>query len=343
MWQTGGLVVAAALASMLTSAGPPYRATDWLGVGMAVAAAGALLWRRVAPVPVLVVTGLLVVANAAAGFPPTVVPWTAWIALYTCFALYGWRVRVMGVAIALGAVAGYAIFDRGSAMPEVLFGVLMTFLFATVAGDAARNRSAVAVAEQARLRAEERAELARELHDSLGHAVNVMVMQAGVGHRLFDENPAFAQEALGHVATVGRDALDELDHLVHVVQADHPPPDLARLAERIRAAGRDLRLRTEEVDLSAPAARALHRIAQEAITNALRHTSSGRITVELTQDRDLAVLEIVNESEQLSTGPPGRGLANMRDRARSVGGDLQAGPVEGGFRVHATLPAQVRP
>ncbi|WP_156756118.1 sensor histidine kinase [Actinokineospora pegani] len=342
LWQTGGLVVVAAVASVLTSAGPPHRAVDALGVGFAVVAAGCLLWRWVAPIPVLVATALLVVANAAAGYPPTVVPWATWVALFTCFCACARRYRAVAVAVTLAAVVGYLVFDRGAVQAETVFGVTMTFLIAVVAGDAVRSRGAAAAAEQARQRAEERTELARELHDSLGHAVNVVVMQAGVARRVFDENPGFAREALGHIETVGRDALGELDHLVRAVRTEQPPPGLAALAERVRAAGREPRLRAERVELGAGPARALHRIAQEAITNALRHSDSGRIDIHLRRVADTAVLEVVNEGGHLPPGRPGHGLANMRERARLAGGELEAGPFEGGFRVRATLPAEAR-
>ncbi|WP_146241306.1 sensor histidine kinase [Actinokineospora spheciospongiae] len=393
LWQTLGFVVAAAVASVLTSAGPPYRATDAFGVGLAVLAAGCLLRRQAAPIPVLVATALVVVANAAAGYPPTVVPWATWVALFTCFSVCTRRYRAVAVVVTLAAVAGHFAFDRGAVQVEAVFGVTMTFLIAVVAGDAVRSRGAAAAAEQARQRAEERTELARELHDSLGHAVNVVVMQAGVARRVFDENPRFAREALGHIETVGRDALGELDRLVRVVRTEQPPPELAALAEHVRAAGRELRLRAEQVELGAGTAHALHRIAQEAITNALRHTDSGRIDVRLRQVGETAVLEVVNEGGHLPGGRPGRdraelgggpdrgeavsgggpdrgeavprvwpdrgeavlgggldrggavsggrpghGLANMRERARLAGGELEAGPFEGGFRVRATLP-----
>jgi signal transduction histidine kinase len=163
-----------------------------------------------------------------------------------------------------------------------------------------------------------------------------MVMQAGVGRRVFADDPAFAREALAHIETIGRDALGELDQLVRVVRP--APPNLAQLAERVRAAGRDVRLAAEEVGLGAEHTHALHRIAQEAVTNALRHTDSGRIDVGLRRVGDTAVLEVVNEGHALDTGPPGDGLANMRERARLAGGELEAGPIDGGFRVRATLP-----
>lgn len=338
LWQTAGFVVVAVVASLLTTDGPPYRPMDALGVGIAVVTAVCLYWRRAAPMSVLTAEAVLVVANSAAGYSSAVVPWGAWIALFTCFSLRGGRVRIVAVAITLGVgVGGYLVFDRNPVRVGNLFGVSMSFLFAVVAGDAARSRGVAAAAEQARRRAEERAELARELHDSLGHAVNVMVMQAGVGHRVFATNPEFAHEALGRIETVGRDALGELDGLVRVVRAD--PPSLRQLAERVRAAGREVRLAAEELELAAEPTHALHRIAQEAVTNALRHTENGRIDVGLRRVGDTAVLEVVNEGSELTTGPPGHGLANMRERAHRAGGELEAGPFEGGFRVRVTLPA----
>ncbi|MBB4918871.1 sensor histidine kinase [Streptosporangium saharense] len=207
-------------------------------------------------------------------------------------------------------------------------------------------RERVALAEQVLL--QERARLAGELHDALGHAVNVMVMQAGVGRRVFAENPAFGHEALGHIETLGRGALDELDRLLRVLdpvrdgtdRADVDPTtaDLAQLAGWVRAAGRELDLDIGEVDLPASGARAVYRITQEAVTNALRHTAEGRIRIDLTQTGDRVLLEVTNEGDGFPEPVPGRGLVNMRERARLEGGDLEAGPVAGGFGVRAVLP-----
>lgn len=195
---------------------------------------------------------------------------------------------MVAVAVTLGiGVGGYLLFDRSPVRVGNLFGVSMSFLFAVVAGDAARSRG-VAAAEQARRRAEERTELARELHDALG----------------------------------------ELDSLLRVVKA--APPSLHQLADR------EVRLAEEEVALAAEPAHALHRIAQEAVTNALRHTESDRIDVDLRRVGDMVVLEVINQGGAVTTGPPGHSLANMRERAHRAGGELETGPFEGGFRVRAT-------
>lgn len=373
-WLAGGAVFLTVVASLSASIEPPYRTTDLPGIALAVASALLPLWRRVTPLTVLAAASAILIVNAAAGYTVTVVQWPAWIALFTCFSLHGGRWRRLAAVAAAGlAVGGYVVLDRGPVGVPELSGIAMCFLIATVGGDAARSRRAYTAAAEARalseareqamlterVLTEERARLARELHDALGHAVNVMVMQAGVGRRVFTDNPAFGHEALGHIETLGRDALGELDRLLRVlrpvadgagrggagpVTADlanlSDLSDLSELAGRVRAAGRELELNTGEVDLPPSGARALYRIIQEAVTNALRHTATGRIRVDLAQAGDRVLVEILNEGGDFPVPVPGHGLVNMRERARLEGGELQAGPVAGGFSVRAALPAR---
>jgi signal transduction histidine kinase len=289
-----------------------------------------------------------------------------------CYAVGGLAVRFAGTAMCTAAIGGYVAFDRGGAGAAELTGIAMIFLIVTVGGDAARTRRSFAAAQQARVRdeaqkqalaaervlLEERGRLAGELHDALGHTVNVMVRQAGVARRLFEENPGFAQQALIDIETVGREALGELDRLLRVLHpkddesagrtsAEPQPPiqsdradaaGLEALAERIRATGRDVELAVEPVELSASRSRALYRIVQEALTNAVRHTGSGRIRVRVGPAENMARIEVFNEGDRFAPPVPGRGLVGMRERARLEGGSFAAGPVDGGFRVLATLP-----
>jgi signal transduction histidine kinase len=99
-------------------------------------------------------------------------------------------------------------------------------------------------------------------------------------------------------------------------------------------------LRTDDVELPPSAARAVYRIVQEALTNAVKHTPAGDIRVEVARAGSDVRLEIVNECSDLPHPTPGHGLVNMRERARLEGGDLEAGPVDGGFRVRAVLPVR---
>ncbi|WP_217637007.1 sensor histidine kinase [Geodermatophilus telluris] len=362
----GALVVATVALALVRPAGPPYRPVDAVAVVLAVAGPLALLWRSTAPLVSLVLADLALVVTTATGHAVGLLPWPAWIALFTCFAAGGRRVRVAAVAVAVLATTGYLVLDPVhpvDALPEIA----TTSLVAVVAGELSSRRTRAAAAEaraaaesraQAlaaeRLLLQERGRLARELHDSLGHTVTVIVMQAGVGRRVFADNPAFAHEALASIETVGRTALDELDRLLRVLQPDERKAraeafaptvaDLEELAERIRATGRPVELHTDGVQLSATGARALYRIVQEALTNAVRHSRAGRIRVELAQVADRVLLDVTNEGGAPGEDAPvdvvpGRGLVNMRERARLEGGELEAGPVDGGFRVHAELPA----
>jgi signal transduction histidine kinase len=171
-----------------------------------------------------------------------------------------------------------------------------------------------------------------------------MVMQAGVARRVFTENPGFAQEALRNIETVGREALEELNRLL---RSEGGPDDggraedLVALVERVRSAGREVDLNLTPVQLSPSASRALYRIVQEAVTNALKH-SQGRIHITVRQDGERVTVDVHNSVEGVSAVAPGRGLINMRERARLEGGDFEAGPVAGGFRVRAALPIRRR-
>ncbi|WP_155370173.1 sensor histidine kinase [Catellatospora vulcania] len=360
-----GLSLVSVLAGLFMPVSPPYRPADAVGLALGALAPLALLWRRRAPLRVLAVAGAAVPLTAALGYAVTTVQWVAWIALFTCFShTEDLRRRVLAVTLTGLSVGGFALADGGAVGTLDYFGIAMCFGIATVAGDAARSRRIAAAAERVRVvaaareqaaaadrvLAQERHRLAGELHDALGHAVNVMVMQAGVGRRVFTDNPEFAAQALVHIETVGRDALGELDRLLRVLHPDRAGEpaaepaltDLAELAGRVRAAGRELVLNPAPVSLSPSGERALFRIAQEAVTNALRHTAAGRITVDIGQTADTVVLEVVNESPPLPAPTPGRGLVNMRERARLEGGLFEAGPVDGGFRVRAALPVAVR-
>src|SRR3954451_6928767 len=360
-WLAAGLIVLSLSSALAMPAGAPYRPVDGWTLALGVLGPAALLWRQTAPLLALAVAGGAVVVNAAVGGTIGFLDWPAWIALFTCFDVGDRRVRTTAAAITAFAIGGYVAFDSNDPV-EVLPGIVIHFLLAMVIGELSSRRARAAATEAQRaaesrqqalaaerLLHQERGRLARELHDSLGHTVNVMVLQAGVGRRVFADNPAFAREALGSIETVGRAALDELNRLLRVLQPDErgaPDPfsptatDLEQLVERVRSTGRSVELRADVGELPEGTARAVYRIVQEALTNAVRHTPGGDIRVQVTQQGADVLLEVTNDCD----GPPepepvpGHGLVNMRERARLEGGVLEAGPVEGGFRVGAVLP-----
>jgi signal transduction histidine kinase len=358
-WLAAGLVVLSLSSALAMPAAAPYRPVDGWTLLLATVGPAALVWRQAAPLVALAVAGGTVVVNAAVGGAIGFLEWPAWIALFTCFDVGDRRVRTAAGAITALAIAGYVAFDRGDPIGS-LPGIVIHFLIAMVIGDLSsrRARAAATGAQRAaesrqqalaaeRLLHQERGRLARELHDSLGHTVNVMVLQAGVGRRVFADNPAFAREALASIETVGRAALEELNRLLRVLQPDErgaPDPfsptatDLEQLVERVRATGRDVALRADVGALPEGTARALYRIVQEALTNAVRHTPAGGIRVDVVRTDGDVLLEVSNDCERPPEPVPGHGLVNMRERARLEGGRLEAGPVEGGFRVRAVLP-----
>ncbi|EXG81736.1 sensor histidine kinase [Cryptosporangium arvum] len=358
-----GLAVVSAVLTAVVPAEPPFRAPGVLGVALAAVSALALVARRTAPETVVAVTSALLVVYVLAGFDVGVVQWPPWIALYTCFAAGGRRPRLVGAIACVAAVSGYAVFTRGPGDASALADVAIIGLLAAVAGEATRNRRVAVAASRSRelaegreralaldrMRLDERTRLAGELHDALGHAVNVIVLQAGVARRVFAERPEFARDALGTIETTGREALGELDQVLRVLHPDDAAETeplgprgidgVDELAERVRAVGREVTVEIEPVELGPGAGRALYRIVQEALTNAVRHTESGRIRVSVTPDGEHVRVLVFNEATGLARPQPGRGLVGMRERARLAGGTLEAGPVDGGFQVLATLRA----
>lgn len=210
--------------------------------------------------------------------------------------------------------------------------------------------------EKARLaRLEERARLARELHDLVAHGVTVMVLNTGAARALVDENPAAAKTALRTVEDAGRDALSELRRVLGVLRqgfdGELRPPrglrDLDELAGQVRGSGLqvDLIVEGEPRELPSGVALSAFRIVQEALTNTLKHASATRATVNVRYETDRVGLEIIDDGRG---GAPhaahqGHGLSGLRERAELYGGTVTAGPGPGGgFRVTATLPLQER-
>ncbi|RPF20903.1 sensor histidine kinase [Myceligenerans xiligouense] len=352
---------ALAMVILLTGLGPlapvdvQYREPDLLGVAFVVASVLALAGLQRAPLAVLAFCSAVVVLNTVAGYTVAAVQWPVWIALYACFAGPRRGLRAPAVVVTGLGVAGYAVFSRAPASVQEAASITLCVLFAMIAGEVVLARRVREEAVEARLRSErreraaqaeraveaERARWARDLHDALGHAVNVMVLQAGVARRVFDDNPAFAQEALGHVETVGREALQRLDLLLRAdpdITGDGAD-DLLSLVERVRATGREVGLDLPRLHVDPGTSRTLHLIVQEALTNALKH-ATGPIHVAVAENDGRIVVEVLSTGARRTPRDhvPGHGLTNMRERARLEGGTFEAGPDPDGFRVRAALP-----
>jgi signal transduction histidine kinase len=199
--------------------------------------------------------------------------------------------------------------------------------------------------------ADERARIARELHDLVAHSVSVMVVQAGAAEDLLDRNPAAAREPLGVVQETGRQAVQELSTMLGLLRRPPGPVELApqpdergipALVERIRASGLDLEARIGDVPPLPPGiGLALYRVTQEGLTNALKHAPGGTATLALAGDGCSVTLEIVNGlgargSASVGTG---NGLVGIRERVAVHGGTMEAGRTDDGrFRLRVLLP-----
>ncbi len=220
-----------------------------------------------------------------------------------------------------------------------------------VHGQETRRRAAeVQVVRAEEHVAEERARIARELHDAVAHSVSVMVLQVGAVRRLLGDERSREREVLAGVEELGRQAVGELHTMLGILRrADAgtelaPQPSLRRvseLVEQVRSAGLDPSLSVSgSADLAPGLDMSAYRIVQEALTNALRHAPGSRVSVRVQYGRDL-VLEVVDEGAKNGHAAPpgsGHGLVGMRERAALYGGSLEAGPRDGGFAVRAVLP-----
>jgi signal transduction histidine kinase len=339
------------------------RDLDGLGVGFALLMALPLAARRVAPIPVFVAVTIATGAlyGLGYGFPPLAFA----IALYT---VARWtddtRPNVRNAVLAGSVVVLLApSLVRHGLGPEVFFGAVV-WAVAWFAGDRIRQRRERAAAAEERARqagreaererrlasAEERTRIARDLHDSAGHAVSVILVQAGAARLLLEQDPARSRAAIETIEDVARDTLVEIDQLVRALRettspdAVEPPAGLAAvdtLVERSRAAGLDVEVTVEgsRRALSPAVDQAAFRILREALTNAARH-GAGRAEVELRFAPAAFEIAVSNPvaPEPSTTDGGGHGLVGMRERALLLGGTLEAAAVDGTFRVRASLP-----
>jgi signal transduction histidine kinase len=259
------------------------------------------------------------------------------------------------VAFGLGTSAGPKQSLQGTA-PFIVVGVVVMLLVRRVLGDRERR---VQLAERERdLTAreavvEERARIARELHDAIAHNVSMMVVQAGAERRVLDETSGSTKEVLVTIERIGRGALTEMRRLVGMLRSDATDPltpqpgldDLPTLVAQVREAGLTVQLEVEGERRELPVGIELsaYRIVQEALTNALKHAGKAQASVHVRYGVDSLELEIVDDGAgapaPVSSG--GHGLVGIRERVALYGGRLDAGRrPSGGFAVRVLLPTR---
>jgi signal transduction histidine kinase len=275
---------------------------------------------------------------------------------------------VAGLGIAMASIVVITVEDP-RVVPDDAANVALVGFFVWLAAAVLRHRAdrlAAAERHAARLEeeqedrareaiAEERARIARELHDVVAHSVSVMTVQAGAARLLLPGNPDRAIGPLLAVEETGRQALTELRRLLGILRADGnahvltPQPgieELPALAETVREAGLPVELTIEGVPqpLTAGVGLAAYRIVQEALTNTLKHAGPAHARVVVHYARDAVQLEVSDDGRGLGADSRGHGLIGMRERATVYGGQLHAGQRPGGgYVVRASLPIEAQP
>ncbi|BCL32253.1 sensor histidine kinase [Streptomyces aurantiacus] len=223
-------------------------------------------------------------------------------------------------------------------------GQLVTVVARRLLGPSAAER--VAALEERTEQLLERTRIARELHDSIGHALTVAVVQAGAARAAGD--PEFTDRALLAIEDTGRAALEDLERVLGVLRESRRPvsgrPTLVeadRLMESARVSGAkiDAELTGPLETVPGPISREGYRILQESLTNVLRHAGSVPVRIRIAvEDRTLA-LEVRNPLTAEIPGPGrGSGLRGIRERAALLGGRARTGPADGDWQVHVELP-----
>jgi signal transduction histidine kinase len=194
----------------------------------------------------------------------------------------------------------------------------------------------------------ERARIASELHDIIGHAISVMVIQAAAGQRLVGRDPDRAQQAFAAIAESARQGREDLSRLVDLLGGTEVgAPDLTLIEEVVTRAARSgldvtCRFAGDQDAVAVGTAHIAFRVVQESLTNALRHAPGAAVRVLVDGSGPGLVVRVENErsvQERLDLAGTGRGLAGLRERVQDRGGQLLAGPTpHGGWRVEATLP-----
>jgi signal transduction histidine kinase len=324
----------------------------------AVVTASVAIRRRFPAAVGLGVQGLLVLDVSVWGHLPAGPVTVAWFcALYALAVWTSPRWFVAGIAfVAVSNLAPEAVRpDKvATVVPFTAGAIVVMVLIRRVLGDRERR---VQLAERERDVAareavvEERARIARELHDAIAHNVSMMVVQAGAERHVLDGTHGSTREVLETIERIGRGALTEMRRMVGMLRSDSGDPlapqpgldDLPTLVTQVRAAGLpvELRVEGERPELPVGIELSAYRIVQEALTNALKHAGDAHAVVHVRYGADSLELEIVDDG----AGAPalvaggGHGLVGMRERVLLYGGRLDAGRrPSGGFAVRVLLP-----
>jgi signal transduction histidine kinase len=320
-----------------------------------------LLWWRTHPRLVAVLGAALGLVPAFLGdygwFPDTAFAILTLLATVTALAWRGRAAWVAALGLGIYLFVVWLALGGTSAIALVMFSV-PGFLAGTVlrqrweAADELARRGRE-LEEERELFAElalrhERARIASELHDIIGHAISVMVIQAAAGQRLVDHDPDRAKEAFAAIAESARQGKADLQRLIELLGGTTVGgPDLSLIEEVVTRAARSgldvsCRFEGDRDGFTAPAAHVAFRLVQESLTNALRYAPGAAVRILVNGSGPGLTVRVEND-QSIQPRPglsgTGRGLVGLRERVQELGGQLLAGPTpRGGWLVEATLP-----
>lgn len=323
---------------------------------LALALVPALLWRRSRPlVAALIgwgVAGLLSAVQLAGGTEDLGL-WSMMVVLLLLYSLVRWgsgREIVLGTAFVV-VVAALGMYVAGTGWADVIGGGVLLLLVVAVAA-VFRYRADLWHRQQREIRNEERARLARELHDTVAHHVSAIAVQAQAGRVVAGLQPEKAAEVLAAIEVEASRTLAEMRSMVRVLREDDdvayaPQPGVADLPALARADAVpvvEVSLDGSLAQLAGPVDTALYRLAQESLTNAVRHARNAtRVGIDVRREGDVVRLRVTDDGAARPGTVPGHGfgLVGMAERAELLGGSLSAGArPEGGWVVEAVLPAE---
>ncbi|HEU5214352.1 MAG TPA: histidine kinase [Gaiellaceae bacterium] len=362
-----GAAFAATLAALAGEHGAT-RSLDAPGVGLAAIACFPLLVRRAWPLGVFVVTAAATATLSGLGYALGP-PFGPTVALFFVAADDRTRLHAARTAAVIVGVFAFHVGVTSSAhsgfpTSPILFGIVV-WGGAWMVGDQVRQRRRRRLEVEERLRraeqeaaregrlaaAEERTRIARDLHDSAAHAINVILVQAGAARLLQERDPNAVKAALSTIEDVARETIGEIDLLVGGLRENVGSPTveapvglaaLDTLVERYRASGLQIEVRVEGRTrlLARRLDQAAFRILQESLTNAARH-GDGRAKVAIRygeRELELTISNVVAAAPGTTAGGGGHGILGMRERASLLGGTLDAGREGDAFQVRARLP-----
>ena len=342
---------------------PQNREPGVLSVLLTVLAVGPLVVRRRYPGTVLALTlaGLLLLVATRSTVGAATLGCT--VAFYTAVAVLPgrrMRVAVAGMALAVGIgllMHPVDLSPAGAVVTLALFAGAGSLGWSVRARRERFDADVVAARERAaRSAADERLRITRDMHDIVGHAMSVMVVQAGVAERLMDTDPERARTAVSEIGATGRRSLAEMRQVIGALREGDPespmPRDpvpgldqVAALVVRVESAGLPVTyaVRGDVAGLTPGVGLAVYRVVQESLTNCLKHAAASKATVEVARTGSELRVTVTDDGQGGTTssrsGESGQGLVGMRERVAVHGGKLVAGPASaGGFRVSARFP-----